>query len=66
MAQNFDLSSFNGVDVNKRYTLFSLGHDGMQDVDVIIRANNDGIDGTGNELCIVHKTEYAAEFGAEV
>ncbi|VDK69498.1 unnamed protein product [Litomosoides sigmodontis] len=63
--QNSDLSSFNGVDLSKRYTLFSLGHDGMQDIDLIIRANNDGIDGMGNELSIVHKIEYAAEFGAE-
>ncbi|VDM91659.1 unnamed protein product, partial [Onchocerca ochengi] len=58
-------SSFNGADLNKRYTLFSLGHDGMQDVDLIIRSNNDGIDAMGNELSIVHKIEYAAEFGAE-
>ncbi|VDM07164.1 unnamed protein product [Wuchereria bancrofti] len=65
LDQNSDVSSFNGVDLNKRYTLFSLGHDGMQDVDLIIRANNDGIDGMGNELSVVHKIEYAAEFGAE-
>ncbi|KAM3720044.1 Little elongation complex subunit [Dirofilaria immitis] len=63
--QNCSPSSFNGADLNKRYTLFSLGHDGMQDVDLIVRSNNDGIDGTGNELSIVHKVEYAAEFGAE-
>ncbi|CAG9534250.1 unnamed protein product [Cercopithifilaria johnstoni] len=63
--QNSNISSFNGADLSKRYTLFSLGHDGMQDVDLIIRANNDGIDGMGNELSIVHKIEYAAEFGAE-
>lgn len=61
-----DLSAFSGADLSKRYTLFSLGHDGMQDVDVIIRGNNDGIDTTGSELAVVHKVEYAAEFGAEV
>ncbi|KAK6103955.1 NMDA receptor-regulated protein 2 C-terminus family protein [Brugia pahangi] len=65
LDQDSDVSSFNGADLNKRYTLFSLGHDGMQDVDLIIRANNDGIDGMGNELSVVHKIEYAAEFGAE-
>uniref|UniRef100_A0A1I7VHK7 NARG2_C domain-containing protein n=1 Tax=Loa loa TaxID=7209 RepID=A0A1I7VHK7_LOALO len=65
MDQNSALPSFNGADLSKRYTLFSLGHDGMQDVDLIIRANNDGVDGMGNELSIVHKIEYAAEFGAE-
>ncbi|VDO35002.1 unnamed protein product [Onchocerca flexuosa] len=65
LDQNSTPSSFNGADLNKRYTLFSLGHDGMQDVDLIIRSNNDGIDGLGNELSIVHKIEYAAEFGAE-
>uniref|UniRef100_A0A915Q6D2 Little elongation complex subunit 2 C-terminal domain-containing protein n=1 Tax=Setaria digitata TaxID=48799 RepID=A0A915Q6D2_9BILA len=65
MDQNSAPSTFIGADPNKRYTLFSLGHDGMQDVDLIIRANNDGIDAMGNELSIVHKIEYAAEFGAE-
>uniref|UniRef100_A0A0R3RH47 NARG2_C domain-containing protein n=1 Tax=Elaeophora elaphi TaxID=1147741 RepID=A0A0R3RH47_9BILA len=65
MEHNSDPSSFNSADPNKRYTLFSLGHDGMQDVDLIIRASNDGMDGIGNELSIVHKVEYAAEFGAE-
>ncbi|VDN02907.1 unnamed protein product [Thelazia callipaeda] len=62
-AENSSL--FNGADLKKRYVLFTLGHDGMEDVDIIVRANNDGVDMSAKELCIVHKMEYAAEFGAE-
>ncbi|VDN17803.1 unnamed protein product [Gongylonema pulchrum] len=65
LVEEGGFSRFEGADLSKRYALFSLGHDGTQDVDLLIRGNIDGIDSTGSELSIAFKLEYAAEFGAE-
>ncbi|MFH4983419.1 hypothetical protein AB6A40_010128 [Gnathostoma spinigerum] len=59
-----DLSHYNGANLAKRYSIFTFGHDGTQDVDVLIRSNNDGVD-AGCNICVSHKVEYAPHLGAE-
>lgn len=61
-----DFSQFKGATLEKRYTIFTLGQDGKENVDLLIRTGNDGRDATGSVIAVTHKLEYLPEFGAEV
>lgn len=67
VEQRADLENFNGSDLSKRYTIFSIGEEGLNDVMVLIRSGNDGLDSsTGTSVSVAVKLEFAPDLGAEV
>lgn len=66
VEQRADLENFNGSDLSKRYTIFSIGEEGLDDVMVLIRSGNDGLDSsTGTSVSVAVKLEFAPDLGAE-
>uniref|UniRef100_A0A914ZLK4 Little elongation complex subunit 2 C-terminal domain-containing protein n=1 Tax=Parascaris univalens TaxID=6257 RepID=A0A914ZLK4_PARUN len=66
IEQRANLENFNGSDLSKRYTIFSIGEEGLDDVLVLIRSGNDGLDSsTGTSVSVAVKLEFAPDHGAE-